>query len=235
MTADARPTPAQFVLDLAHRPALGAEDFLVSRSNEAAVALVDAWPSWSERAALVAGPEGSGKSHLANVWRLRSGAGTVAGKDIGEQALGAFEAQGALVVEDVDRGIASERVLFHLLNLAREREASLLLTSGVAPGEIAVDLPDLRSRLRALPLVTLEAPDESLLNGVLVKLFADRQLAIEPHVISYIAVRMERSLVAAGRVVAAADRLSLALQRKVTRAVAAEALAAASTDPNQAE
>jgi chromosomal replication initiation ATPase DnaA len=142
-----------------------------------------------------------------------------------------LEAARALVVEDVDRGISSERMLFHLLNLAREGGYSILLTSRAAPGEIEIGLPDLRSRLRALPLVRLEAPDEALLKGVLVKLFADRQLAIEPHVVAYIAVRMERSLEAAAKVVAAADRLSLALQRRVTRTVAAAALAAAAAGP----
>jgi chromosomal replication initiation ATPase DnaA len=224
MTAGAGQKPAQLVLDLPHRQALGAEDFLVSRSNEVAVALVDAWPEWPGPAVLVCGPQGSGKSHLANVWRLRSGAQAVTGAGLSETAIGDLEFHRALVVEDIDRGIACERTLFHVLNLAREQSHFVLLTTRTPPGDIEVPLPDLRSRLRALPLVTLDAPDEPLLKGVLVKLFSDRQLAIEPHVVAFLALRMERSLEAASRVVAAVDRLSLALQRRVTRSVAAEAL-----------
>ncbi|MBN8913452.1 MAG: hypothetical protein J0H65_15625 [Rhizobiales bacterium] len=225
MTLRAKTEPEQLVLALPHRPAQEAEDFLVSRSNAAAVDLVDRWPGWPLPAALVVGPAGAGKSHLANVWRLRSGALVAPASRLDEAAVRAFEARPALVVEDIDRGVGSEQVLFHLLNLAREKSGSILMTSRIAPGEIDITLPDLRSRLRATPPVLIEMPDGPLIRSVLVKLFADRQLAVEPHVISYLALHMDRSMDAAIQVVAACDRLSLAMQRKVTRAVAAAALA----------
>jgi len=225
MTANATQSPKQLILELPHRQALGAEDFLVSRSNAAAVELVDAWPTWSHPAALVAGPKGAGKSHLAHVWQLKSGALSVAAPEISDDSIQDLESRRALIVEDIDRGVANEQTLFHLLNLAREKGYSILLTSRKAPGEISITLPDLRSRLRALPLLRIEAPDEGLLKAVLVKLFADRQLAVEPHVVAYLALHMERSMEAANQVVEATDRLSLAMQRKVTRAIAADALA----------
>jgi chromosomal replication initiation ATPase DnaA len=221
MTAASR----QLVLDLAHRSALDLEDFLVSGSNAAAVDLIDRWPDWPHWAATVVGPEGSGKTHLAHVWRSRTGAGAVTGSGLTEAAVAELEARGAMVVEDLDRGIASERVLFHMLNVARDRKLSLLLTSRTSSAELAVALPDLASRLKAAPQVHIEAPDEALLKSVLVKLFADRQLVVEPHVVTHIALHMERSMAAANRIVAAADRIALTLQRRVTRAVAAEALA----------
>jgi chromosomal replication initiation ATPase DnaA len=133
-------------------------------------------------------------------------------------------AAGALLVEDLHGGIGNQRVLFHLLNLVREHKLSMLLTSRLAPGEMEVSLPDLRSRLRALPVVTIEPPDEALLKSVLVKHFADRQLTVEPHVISYIALHMEQSMEAAAAIVAELDRHALASHRKVTRALAAEIL-----------
>lgn len=218
--------PRQLVLDLAHRQALGEEDFLVSRSNAAAVELIDAWPDWVHPAGVVAGPEGSGKSHLANVWRLRSGAQHVAAAALSDGLTAALPERGSVVVEDIDRGIADEQALFHLLNRARESRLSVLLTSRVAPGELTLRIPDLRSRLRALPVVELDAPDEALLKAVLVKLFCDRQLTVEPAVIEYLSLRMERSMLAAARIVASVDRLALAMHRKVTRPLAAEALAA---------
>lgn len=226
MTAAPQATPQQLALELPHLAAQGAEDFLVSASNEAAVALVEQWPRWPRPSIGIIGPEGAGKSHLVNVWRSRSGAETIQATHLSEAAIALFEEARVLAVEDIDQGVSDERILFHLLNLAREKAGSLLVTSRVAPGDIAISLPDLRSRLRALPLVNIEQPDEALLKSVLVKLFADRQLAVEPHVVNHLALHMERSMEAANRVVAAVDRLALARQRKVTRAIAGEALAA---------
>jgi chromosomal replication initiation ATPase DnaA len=171
----------------------------------------------------VVAPARAGKTHLANVWRLRSGAARLEAARLSEREV--ETAQGHLLVEDLHAGIAHERALFHLLNLVREHKTSMLLTSRVPPGELDVALPDLRSRLRALPVVTISPPDEALLKAVLVKHFADRQLAVEPHVINYIALHMEQSMAAAAAVVAEVDRAAMASHRKVTRALAAEVLA----------
>jgi chromosomal replication initiation ATPase DnaA len=219
-------SPRQLVLDLSHRQALGEEDFLVSRSNAGAVELIDHWPDWAHPASIVVGPEGSGKSHLANVWRLRSGADTMSAAALTDAFTAALPDRSAVVVEDLDRGIGEEQALFHLLNRARESKLSVLMTSRVAPGDLSVGLPDLRSRLRALPVAVLNPPDEALLKAVLVKLFCDRQLNVEPAVIDYLSLRMERSMRAAALIVAAVDRLALATHRKVTRPLAAQALAA---------
>lgn len=213
----------QLVLDLAQRPALGAEDFLISGANRAAAGAIDQWPHWPQASMLVVAPPRAGKTHLGNVWRLKSGATRLAADALCEDDI-AFSS-GALLVEDLHAGIAHERVLFHLLNLVRERKLSMLLTSRVPPGELRVDLPDLRSRLRALPLVAIANPDEALLKAVLVKQFADRQLVVEPHVVSHIALHMEQSMQAAAAIVAEIDRTAMSAHRKVTRALAAEVLA----------
>lgn len=223
---DGDAAPKQLVFDLPYRQAMAAEDFLISASNEAAVQVIDQWPNWASRAIVVVGPAGAGKSHLAQVWCQASGAAVLKAGAIGEATPRLLEERRALVIEDLDQGIADETVFFHLLNLAREKGFSILVSSRVAPGEIqGISLPDLRSRLRALPVVRIEEPDDGLLRGVLVKLFADRQLAVEPHIVSYLSLHMSRSMDMANRVVAEADRLSLTMQRRVTRAIAAEALA----------
>ncbi len=222
--------PSQLVLDLPHRQALGAEDFYVSQSNVTAVELIDAWPDWPHSAAIVVGPHGSGKSHLANVWRLRSGAQVLKSADVIEANIPAPDAGNAVVVEDIDRGLGDERALFHILNLAREARFSVLVTARRRPGELQIGLPDLRSRLRALPVVAIAMPDQSLLKAVLVKLFGDRQLAVEPHVVNYLVARMERSMEAANRLVGAVDGLALARKRSITRTLAAEALASLGID-----
>ncbi len=216
----------QLVLDLPHLTALDAEDFLVSDANAAAVAVIGTWPNWSHWAVVVTGPEGAGKSHLANVWRQRSGAGRVEAASFDEAALDQLRANGGLAVENLETGVGDEKALFHALNLAREHKLSLLLTSRTAPGDLEVGLPDLRSRLRALPVVAISPPDHNLLQGLLVKLFEDRQLSVEPAVIAHLSRHMDRSARAAQRLVAAIDRRALETHRKVTRPLAAEALAA---------
>jgi chromosomal replication initiation ATPase DnaA len=198
----------QFVLELPHRAALGAHDFLISPSNRVAADMIDLWPNWPHASMAVVAPAHAGKTHLGNVWRLKSGAARLE----------------APALTEADAPAAA---LFHLLNLVREHKLSMLLTSRTPPGEIEASLPDLRSRLRALPLVTIEPPDEVLLKAVLVKHFTDRQLIVEPGVIAYIALRMERSMEAAAVIVAAIDRTAMATHRKVTRALAAEVLAQA--------
>ncbi|MCH9809309.1 MAG: hypothetical protein K0U74_16405 [Alphaproteobacteria bacterium] len=216
--------PQQLVFDLPHRSALELEDFLVSGSNQGAIDLIDGAVSWPNGAALVVGPAGSGKSHLAHVWREKTQA-VLLGADVADEATarGAAEA-GAVVVEDLDRGIGDEAALFHLLNIARQGKALVLFTSQLPAGDLNIALPDLRSRVCALPVAEIAAPDEALLQAVLVKLFSDRQLGVEPGVISFLMVRMERSMAAANAIVAQVDRLGLAMRRRVTKQLVQKAL-----------
>lgn len=215
--------PKQLVLDLPHRSACGLEDFLVSGSNDSAVRLIDA-EEWPNGAALVVGPAGAGKSHLASVWQAKRNADRLAGAEADEARVTAAGACGAMVIEDLDRGIADSAALFHALNMARQGRLSLLLTSRLAAGDLDIRLPDLRSRVRALTMARIERPDEALLRAVLVKLFSDRQLDVEPGVISFLMIRMERSMAAANAVVAEIDKLGLAMRRRVTKQLAQSAL-----------
>mgnify|MGYP001193060547 CR=1 FL=1 len=215
----------QLVFELGHRPAFGREDFLVGPSNEAAVAMIDAWPNWPGPAAALSGPAGSGKTHLAEVWRAAAGAVRLDLSALGEADLPALVAQRAIILEDlVTLSDREERALFHLLNLVREEGAALLLTSRAAPGHIEVRLPDLASRLRALPHAELGAPDDALLAGVLVKLFDDRQLRVAEPLIAYVTSRIERSISVLRDVVEALDRASLSGKRPITVPLAAEVL-----------
>ncbi|HWJ72999.1 MAG TPA: DnaA/Hda family protein [Kaistia sp.] len=215
----------QLALELPHPPALTRADFVVGAANQAAVAMIDRYPDWPNRVAVLVGPPGSGKTHLAAIWRETSHAAEIAARDLGSADLGALLASGAVLVEDIHAPETDQTALFHLINLVRESEAHALLTSRMRPVELAFDLPDLRSRLRAAVPVELEAPDDALLAQVIVKLFADRQLPVDASLVDYLSRRIERSLQAAGEVVAALDAEALAAGRPVTRQLAAQVLA----------
>lgn len=211
----------QLALSLAYRPALAREDFLVSDANEQAVAWLDRWPDWPGPGLVVIGPRGCGKSHLAAVWRERSGAGDLAGRLTEAGVPELAERAAHWLLDDADRfletsGAAGERALLHLYNLIRDREGSLLLTMSKAPAGLSTGLADLRSRLGALPAVTVKPPDEALLAGLLVKQFADRQLDVGEDVIRYIMARTERSFEGVRRAVAQIDTYALARRRRVT-------------------
>jgi chromosomal replication initiation ATPase DnaA len=218
--------PRQLALALDHAESFAREDFLEGPSNAAALALLSGWPDWPDRAVTLIGPEGSGKSHLAAIWAAEAGARFVAARALGETDLPAMLATGTLVVEDLTDGGFDERALFHLLNLTREQSAHLLLTARVAPALFSLGIRDLASRLRVLPVVSLASPDDAMLRAVIVKLCADRQMAIDSALLDYIVTRIERSVPAARAAVALLDHEALRLKRPLTRALASEVLKA---------
>lgn len=218
--------PRQLALSLGFRERYGREDFLAGPSNAAALALVDRWPDWPAAAVALVGPEGAGKSHLAAIWAERAGARAIAAHAITQAGVPTALATGALVIEDLREGACEDAALFHLLNLAREEGAFLFITARMSPSGWSARLPDLASRLRALPTVALAPPDDALLRAVLVKLFADRQLAVDEGLVGFVAARIERSFAAAGAIVDALDREALRQRRAVNRTLAAELLRA---------
>jgi chromosomal replication initiation ATPase DnaA len=224
-------TLVQLTLDLPHRAALGAEDFLVSDCNLAAVRLIDAWPEWQDQVELLTGPPQSGKTHLARVWQALSGARSLEPMCLDIGVIDSMAEGTPLVVEDADRGAYDEKALFHLLNLAWEKRLFVLLTARSAPSRWGFSLPDLLSRLNAVPAVEIGAPDEALLRTVMLKHFTDRQLDIDPKVLEFLALHIDRSLAAAAAAVEAVDRAALAKGGKISRQLVIEALAmSASTD-----
>jgi chromosomal replication initiation ATPase DnaA len=215
-------SPCQLVLALDHVESFAREDFLPGPSNAAALALIDRWPDWPDRIVALTGPEGSGKSHLAAIWAEASGARILAATLLSDGNLPAAFATGALVLEDLQFAGLDERALFHLLNLAREQSAFVLITSRSPLATFPVAIRDLASRLRAVPSVALAAPDDALLRLLIVKLAADRQLAVDEALVNYLANRIERSCAGARAAVARLDEEAMRQRRPVTRALAAE-------------
>ena len=217
-----RVQPRQLAFALPHAESLSRDNFMEGPANEAGLALIDSWPDWPNRIMLLVGPEGSGKSHLAAIWAEQAGARAIAARALTADGVPGALATGALVVEDLKPGQFDERAMFHLMNLARQDEAFVLVTARIPPSAFEVELRDLRSRLRAVPTVSLLPPDDLLFRGLIVKFCADRQLSIDETVVSYLITRIERSYAAARQAVELLDAEALRRGRPVTRALAAE-------------
>jgi chromosomal replication initiation ATPase DnaA len=218
----ARVQPRQLAFALPHAESLTRDNFLEGPANAAGLALIDSWPEWPNHIMLLVGPEGSGKSHLAAIWAEESGARSTSAHVLTAASVPGALATGALVVEDLKPADFDERALFHLMNLAREDEASVLITAREAPSAFPFELRDLRSRLRAVPTVSLLPPDDALFRALIVKFCADRQLAVDESVVGYLASRIERSYAGIRQAVELLDAEALRLGRPVTRALAAE-------------
>ncbi len=216
------PPRGQLPLEFGHTVSHAEDDFVVGEGNRLAFAHVTAYPSWPSPWTLVTGPAKSGKSHLARIFAERAGATAPEPAEIEDLA----RAGGALplVLEDLDRAAYEEDAVFHLLNQSMRDARPLLMTAREPVAAWPFRTDDLRSRARLAAQFAVALADDTQLSQMFVKLFADRQVSVEPRVVSYLVTRMER---APEEVVALADltdRLALARGGAITRAIAAEAL-----------
>ena len=203
------PSPGgQIPLDFEHRASLSGDDFLISPCNRDAVAWLDKWPDWPAPALVIYGPPGCGKTHLANVFMEKSGGVKLPDGDLSQIG-------DKCILDDAD-DYPDEEHLLHAYNILAANHGHLLLTAARPPSQWQIKLADLASRLNAVPAVEIRQPDDMLIKAVLAKLFSDRQLRVEAGVVDYIVLRMERSLDAARRLVAAVDGAALAAKRNIT-------------------
>ncbi len=217
----------QLVLDLPVRAALGREDFFVSPANAAALAAVESWQNWSGGKQLIYGPPGSGKTHLCHVWAEMTGAQVIAAGGLARREISDLITARVLAVEDIDRIAGSARdqaALFHLHNLLLAEGGRLLMTGTGAPAAWPLELADLKSRVQGTAAAVLGAPDDALLAALMMKLFADRQLTVQPNVLAYLLRRIDRSFADVHQLVDLLDRQALAEGRAVTRALAGKLL-----------
>ena len=212
----------QLAFDLPSIQAMTRADFLVAPSNALALQTIERWQDWPGRKLLLVGPEAAGKTHLVHVWAALADAVILQGEALATTDIALLSGR-AVAVDNADRIGEAETDLFHLHNLVTASGA-LLLTARTPPRDWGLHLPDLFSRMQATPIAHLDAPDDALLSAVLVKLFADRQVAVPPNLIPYLLSRMPRSIAAARALVADLDARALAAGRPITRALAGEVL-----------
>ena len=177
------------------------EDFLLSEANRAAFEHLARWSLWPVMATLVTGPRKSGRSLLGRIFVRKTG---------------------GRLFDDAERH--DEEALFHAWNDAQARRKPLLIVAAAPPPAWEVALPDLGSRLAATPHVALGAPDDALLGDLIVKLLGDRGIATPPDLADYLVPRVERSYVAALKIVDLLDQAMLSHHRRMTVPMAKRAL-----------
>ncbi len=215
----------QLALDLRHRAAMGREDFLVSPSNDEAVAWIDRWPDWPGHALVLVGPPGSGKTHLGQVWQGRAGA-----QPYREDMLSSSAGLGGPVFIDDVHMTGRDEELFHLFNAAGAARTFVLFASRTSPARWENRLSDLRSRLAAAQNIQIQSPDTPLIAAVLMKMFADEQMDVGADVLDYLVNRMERSFEAARTLAERLNNASLATRRGITIPLAREVFEALESD-----
>lgn len=215
----------QLTFSLPAKEALGREDYFVSTANALAVSAVENWAEWPLGKLVLVGAGGAGKTHLAMVWAKEVGAQFCAAVQLDDPEA---QASGPLVVEDIDAIVGDrqlETALFHLHNLMAERGHPLLMTSAIAPARAGFDLPDLQSRMAGSALAVIEALDDALLMALVMKMFADRQIALKPKVLAYALPRLPRQYEAVRQFVEQMDARALRDGRPLGKSLVRDVLA----------
>ncbi len=215
--------PNQMVFDLGHKTSFDEVDFVVTDANQMAMDHIRMFPNWPGPLTLITGPAKSGKSHIGGIWSQLAGAIAPGGPEI--EAVAALGGTQAVLLDDVERAGFEERALFHLLNQSIRDFRPVLMTARVDPGSWPFKTDDVKSRVRLAAHFEVSGADDVQLAQMFVKLFDDRQLVVDPKIISYLVARMERSAQEVVLLVSLMDTMALSLGKSITRKIAARALA----------
>lgn len=196
----------QLPLPLPAAASFAAGDFIADRSNETARRWLAQPATWPDSRLALHGPEGVGKTHLlratadARGWAVTDGAAL--------SGLPELPARG-WVIDDA-ASVPDARALLHAMNAAREARLPLLLAARSPPARWGFALPDLTSRLRATTAVAIAEPDDALLQALIAKLLADRQIGLRAEWRARIILHLPRRAAAIAGFVARLDATSLA-------------------------
>jgi chromosomal replication initiation ATPase DnaA len=211
--------PRQLLLPFEHHFSYDVRDFVAAGSNQAALAWLDT--EWPDRRLVLWGPPGCGKTHLLHVWATRTGAQLLHGRTL--KNFYDLPASGGVALDQAD-AIASEPILLHLLNTARDRGLRLLLSGQTAPSRWPASLPDLSSRLRAISAAEIYRPNDELLATLLIRLLADRQLTMSRTVQDWLLLQIPKCPGTLREIVARLDRASLMFGSGITRSLVLKVL-----------
>ncbi|MBU6426498.1 MAG: DNA replication protein [Rhodospirillales bacterium] len=197
-----------------------AEDFCPAPSNAAARDWLARPEAWSNGRLVLWGEAGCGKTHLLHIWAQARQAQIVEGATL----RGLVRPTGPVAVDDADL-VPDPAALLHLLNAAAEEGFPVLLACRQPPARMGYKLADLTSRLRASASVEIRAPEDDLLEALLTRFAAARQLNLPIQVRNLLLLHLPRAPAFYREAVARLDRMAMDGGARITRPMAAAMLA----------
>ena len=209
----------QLYFEMPNKTSLGVEDYIVTDSNSFAFDLIVKMVKGEINFGLISGPPYSGKTHLSKI--LIKNASNYKSFYIDrdyQNILDEFEVSDIFILENIDKvkHDKTEQHLFHIINLVKENNKKLLMTSRKSISEIDLSLEDLKSRLNSILEAKIKEPDDQLMELILIKIFNDKQLKINPNVIDFLMSRLVRSYKSINLFIEKIDKFSLEKGKKIT-------------------
>ncbi|MBD1153854.1 DNA replication protein [Pelagibacterales bacterium SAG-MED23] len=204
----------QLLLELDYKTNFNEHDFYLSQSNSNAFNLINRWPAWDKKILNISGEKFSGKSHLANIFRLKSKAFFVKGNKIDNSIFKSLKLHESIIIDDFEE-CNKEEILYSIFNLIDQDSKYLLINSLKPINEIKFKLPDLASRSKNCLYAVIENPDDELLFAIILKNFSDRQIKIEKKIINFIISRIDRSYRKIDEFIYKIDELSLKKKKPI--------------------
>ena len=206
------------------------ETLVVGEANRDAARLLTEWRAWPRGALALVGPRGSGKTHLALAWALEAGARHLSAAADAEEGAATFRESAGRIIIDNAHGARNEAMLWRVLDLSAAQGGAVLLVGASPPATWTVALPDLRSRLAALPVALLKEPDEALMAVVLRRICREQFIQLSDDAAQYLVRRLPRTFAAAQAWAAALDQELVRGAKPVSMAGARRALQKARLD-----
>ncbi len=204
----------QLLLDFDVKTNFNNHDYYVSESNYFAFNLIDKWPKWEKRILNVSGEKFSGKTHLANIFKLKSSALFLNENQVNDETFKKIKLYESIIVDGFSNNL-DERLMYSILNLVDQDSKYLLINSEIPLGEINFKLPDLDSRSKNLLHAKIEPPDDDLIFAIILKNFSDRQIKLEKKIIEFIINRIDRSYSKISQFIYKIDELSLKKKKPI--------------------
>ena len=204
----------QLLLDFDYKTNFSEHDFYLSKSNSNAFNLINRWPDWDKKILNISGEKFSGKSHLANIFKLKSKAFLIKGNEIDNSIFKSIKLHESIIIDDFEE-CNEEEILYSIFNLIDQDSKYLLINSLKPINEIKYRLPDLTSRSKNCLYAVIENPDDELLFAIILKNFSDRQIKIEKKIINFIISRIDRSYRKIDEFIYKIDELSLKKKKPI--------------------
>ena len=204
----------QLLLDFDYKTNFNEHDFYLSKSNFNAFNLINRWPDWDKKILNISGEKFSGKSHLANIFKLKSKAFLIKGNEIDNSIFKSIKLHESIIIDDFEE-CNEEEILYSIFNLIDQDSKYLLINSLKPINEIKYRLPDLTSRSKNCLYAVIENPDDELLFAIILKNFSDRQIKIEKKIINFIISRIDRSYRKIDEFIYKIDEISLKKKKPI--------------------